>query len=286
LADLRAGAETTVCVLANNHVTDFGPRGVLSTLRRTANAGLLTVGAGADIQAARRPLRLMIRGRHVSLLAYCETEEYVGGVAATGTTPGVAPLEPDAIAADVRAARAEGDDVWVFLHWGREFLRCPSPQERDWALRFVAAGATLIVGTHSHVPRGWETVDGASIFYGLGNFVFPPLSLIDGVTRSWDWVSQAGMFICGELQGVEWEWRPDVCHVSSSGCPERMTNSARARWLARWQAQSRQFGSRYAAMYPRIQRCETVSYVGRRMLTMTWQERTYFLRRLLRRTRA
>ena len=55
LADLRAGAETTVCVLANNHVTDFGPRGVLSTLRRTANAGLLTVGAGADIQAARRP---------------------------------------------------------------------------------------------------------------------------------------------------------------------------------------------------------------------------------------
>jgi len=50
-----AAAAPDACVLANNHVLDFGPRGLGDTLDHLASAGLRSAGAGHDEQAAWRP---------------------------------------------------------------------------------------------------------------------------------------------------------------------------------------------------------------------------------------
>ncbi|MEV5442254.1 CapA family protein, partial [Streptomyces sp. NPDC052644] len=50
-----AAARPDVCVLANNHVLDFGREGLLDTLDALHAAGLRTAGAGRDAAEARRP---------------------------------------------------------------------------------------------------------------------------------------------------------------------------------------------------------------------------------------
>lgn len=48
-------ARPDVCVLANNHILDFGRRGLAETLEALAYAGIASAGAGHDAHAARQP---------------------------------------------------------------------------------------------------------------------------------------------------------------------------------------------------------------------------------------
>lgn len=43
--------------------------------------------------------------------------------------------------------------------------------ERPLARAAIAAGASVVVGHHSHILRGIELIDGKPVFHGLGNFV-------------------------------------------------------------------------------------------------------------------
>jgi len=115
-----AVANKTVCVMANNHVTDFGPESVLATLRAVTEGGLLALGAGATLEEARKPVVLDIAGRHIGLLAYADTRPHVGAMAASDRDPGVAPLDSKIVLEDVRRLARSVDDLWLFLHWGRE----------------------------------------------------------------------------------------------------------------------------------------------------------------------
>ena len=54
---------------------------------------------------------------------------------------------------------------------GEEFLSIPSPIERKIARAIVDAGASVVVGHHSHVLRDVEIYRGAVIAYSLGNFI-------------------------------------------------------------------------------------------------------------------
>ena len=52
--DCLIAGRPDVCVLANNHVLDFGQTGLDETLRTLDRAGVRTVGAGRDLAAARQ----------------------------------------------------------------------------------------------------------------------------------------------------------------------------------------------------------------------------------------
>src|SRR5690606_31723745 len=54
-------ARPDVCVLANNHVLDFGRSGLAETLDTLAGAGLATAGAGSDLDQAREPASVPLR---------------------------------------------------------------------------------------------------------------------------------------------------------------------------------------------------------------------------------
>ena len=57
-------------------------------------------------------------------------------------------------------------------HAGVENINIPIPEWRDIYKSFVDFGADVIIGTHPHVPQGWETYNDKPIFYSLGNFCF------------------------------------------------------------------------------------------------------------------
>jgi poly-gamma-glutamate synthesis protein (capsule biosynthesis protein) len=74
------------------------------------------------------------------------------------------------------AARPDIDAVIATPHFGNEYQPSASPQQRALAHALVDAGALAVLGSHPHVPQGWEArplSDGrtALIVYSLGNFV-------------------------------------------------------------------------------------------------------------------
>lgn len=166
--------------LANNHSLDFGTDALSETARLLDQAGILHPGAGADEAAAHRPARLTAGGLRLAFLAYVNVPVERGGFStaswrARGDRAGVAWAEPQRIADDVAAARADADLVIVLLHSGYEGQQTTNAAQRASAHAAIDAGAALVIGAHPHVLQGAERYHGGLIAYSLGNFVFDGL---------------------------------------------------------------------------------------------------------------
>jgi len=166
----RAGAR--VVSLANNHVMDCGERGLARTLETCRNAGLEVVGAGATLEAARRPARFVAAGRRVAVLGYFSGKD--GAASATGW--GFAPLERGAVTEDVAAARAAADIVVVSVHWGSMYVDFPPPRVMEWAETFESLGVDLVLGHHPHVLQGYRRRGRTLTLFSLGDAVLDPAS--------------------------------------------------------------------------------------------------------------
>jgi poly-gamma-glutamate synthesis protein (capsule biosynthesis protein) len=154
--------------LANNHLMDFGPDGLRSTLATLAGSGIASAGAGPDLSAARTDVVLTAKRQRLGFLAACDDQ----GGRATPNQPGVAPIEPRLLPGAVRRLREQVDYVVVALHTGIEFTNYPEPFFARLAHRLVDAGAAVVVGHHPHVPQGVERHGKGLIAYSLGDFLF------------------------------------------------------------------------------------------------------------------
>ena len=159
-----------VLTLANNHMGDFGHRGVLDTIDTLQAAGLKSTGAGIDITQAREPAIVEIDGLKIALLAYSNTfpKEFY----ATPTRPGTAPGYPSYFVSDIKKARKRAEVVIVSFHWGGEALTTPKDYQQDLGRQAIEAGAQIVIGHHPHVLQGVEFYRDGVIYYSLGNFAF------------------------------------------------------------------------------------------------------------------
>jgi poly-gamma-glutamate synthesis protein (capsule biosynthesis protein) len=160
----------TDCVtLANNHALDYGVDALLDTLDHLAAAGIATVGAGADLDQARRPAMLTAGGLRVAVLG---VTDHPADFAAGPGRPGVAFADlgrgvPDWLAGLVREAGAQADVTLVTPHWGPNMTSAPVRHVRRAAAALVEAGATLVAGHSAHVPHGVA----GPVLYDLGDFL-------------------------------------------------------------------------------------------------------------------
>lgn len=72
--------------------------------------------------------------------------------------------------------RSDIDALVILPHWGSEYTHTPGSEQREFARKYIDAGATAVIGSHPHVLQPWEkyiSKDGreALILYSLGNFV-------------------------------------------------------------------------------------------------------------------
>jgi poly-gamma-glutamate synthesis protein (capsule biosynthesis protein) len=166
-----------VVTLANNHVRDYGERGVLDTLKICEKNGIATVGAGATHMEARKPLIVSAKGRRVAFLNAAEQEFSNAGP----TRAGANPLDLVDMVRDLHAVRRLADHVVLILHGGLEMTHYPSPESVK-LMRFLAEqGATAVIRHHAHVVQGCEVWKNVPICYGLGNLLFDlPTRVNDG----------------------------------------------------------------------------------------------------------
>jgi len=175
---LRA-AGIDCCVLANNHVLDWGSRGLLETLDSLHGAGIATTGAGRSAEEAERPAVLRAGGTRVLVFGFgSPTSGIPPDWAATPRRPGVrvlpdlSPASAKEVAAQVRGWRQTGDRVVASLHWGGNWGYEVPLEHRAFAHRLVdEAGVDVVHGHSSHHPKGIEVYGGRLVLYGCGDFL-------------------------------------------------------------------------------------------------------------------
>jgi poly-gamma-glutamate capsule biosynthesis protein CapA/YwtB (metallophosphatase superfamily) len=156
------------CVtMANNHALDYGVDALADTLDHLAGAGIVAVGAGADLDQARRPAVLAAGGLRLAVLG---VTDHPADFAAGPDRPGVAFADlgrqvPDWLLDTVRAADAEA--TLVTPHWGPNMTTEPVRHVRRAAAALVDAGATLVAGHSAHLPHGVA----GRVLYDLGDFL-------------------------------------------------------------------------------------------------------------------
>lgn len=168
------------CVLANNHVLDWGRAGLSETLATLRQAGLGHAGAGADASEAVAPAVLPVSGKgRVLVFAFGDESSGVPADWAAGPGhPGVNLLPDlsdgtvDAIAAQVAQHRQPDDLVVASLHWGGNWgYAVPARQQRFARALIDRAGVQLLHGHSSHHVKGIEVYRGHLILYGCGDLL-------------------------------------------------------------------------------------------------------------------
>jgi poly-gamma-glutamate synthesis protein (capsule biosynthesis protein) len=172
-------AHTDCCVLANNHVLDWGPDGLVETLQTLHGAGLRTAGAGRHRDEAQAPAVLERGATRVLVFALGTPDSGIPpSWEAQATRPGVDVLvelserSAERLAERIRAHRRPGDLVIVSIHWGGNWgFRVP-PQQTRFAHALMASGVVdLVHGHSSHHPKAIEVRRGKAILYGCGDFI-------------------------------------------------------------------------------------------------------------------
>ncbi len=167
------------CVVANNHVLDWGHEGLFETLTTLEKSGIRTAGAGRDRQQAWMVTPFESPAGRLLLFACAHGSSGVPeSWAAMTDRPGVALLPDlsmetvDAVVAHCRAARREGDRVVVSIHWGGNWGYDIPRAHVAFAHALIDSGVVdLIHGHSSHHPLGIELYRNRLVLYGCGDLL-------------------------------------------------------------------------------------------------------------------
>jgi poly-gamma-glutamate synthesis protein (capsule biosynthesis protein) len=176
---LRAGG-IDCCVLANNHVLDWGYAGLAETLATLQGLGVGPCGAGRDERQAQAPAVLAAPGGgRIVVLAFGHPSSGIPPAwMARADRPGVHLIRSlsraavDAVASLVAAVRRAGDVIVVSVHWGGNWgYAIPAEQIRFAHGLIDVAGVDIVHGHSSHHVKGIEVYRGRPILYGCGDFI-------------------------------------------------------------------------------------------------------------------
>ena len=162
--------------VANNHAMDCGAQGLSDTVAALESQGIHAVGAAMSLGDAQQPV-LVDDGQGGQ--AWFLARNVIGPplTFAGPTQAGTAKLERDELLAAVKALAQRPEPTIVSLHWGierRQDLPVAEPEawQRRLARELVDAGASLVLGAHTHAVGRFEERGRGLIAYSLGNFAF------------------------------------------------------------------------------------------------------------------
>ena len=181
LASIRSNG-IEVANMGNNHSGDFGKEALVDGRAQLLANDIAPVGAGKDLDEAGEAAIFWVKGWKIAVIGF-------GGVApstswyATHDNPGMrSGDDTDQMVEAVTAASEVADIVIVTIHWGVELDTKPRADDIERANAMIEAGADIIFGHHPHRMQPLEMVDGAAVFWSLGNFVWPQNSIPSATT--------------------------------------------------------------------------------------------------------
>lgn len=168
------------CVLANNHVLDWGEAGLIETLETLEAVDIRMAGAGRNQAQAEAPAIMEVPGKgRVLIFSFGDVSSGVPpSWTASETRPGInlipnlSTATAERIAKRVRAMRQPGDVAVISIHWGGNWGYPVPSRQRTFAHALIdGGGADILHGHSSHHPKGIEVYRNRPILYGCGDFL-------------------------------------------------------------------------------------------------------------------
>jgi poly-gamma-glutamate synthesis protein (capsule biosynthesis protein) len=167
------------CVLANNHVIDWGYQGLAETLDALKKANVKSSGAGMNLEEAQRPAVMETsKGRVIVFSLGSTTSGIPPSWAASENRPGVNLLKDfsdetvSSIGEQVQKTKQANDVVIASIHWGANWGYEIPREQTEFAHRLTdQASIDVIHGHSSHHVKGIEVYRDKLILYSCGDFL-------------------------------------------------------------------------------------------------------------------
>ncbi len=192
-----ASGTTRFASVANNHILDFGPEGLVDTLGALREAGIAHGGAGENALAAWQPTVITtgtgVRVGFLALADHCGCLQ-MGQWVAGRTQPGIAWVNlsggpRESLLTRVAALDSAVDVLVLSIHSGPNYLPDGPPSwMRGLAEALVEAGADVVWSHSPHHVLPLEQIRGRHVIYGTGG-------LIDDYTQRPEFRNDLGMVV-------------------------------------------------------------------------------------------
>ena len=257
----------THCSLSNNHIFDFGEKGLDDTIKALEDAGLEYTGIGANYEDSRKNLVLEKNGETVCIISVCEHEYSY----ARPDRMGARPYDIYDTPADIREAKSKYDKVVVIFHGGKEHCRYPSPRLLKTCRALVDNGADVVLCQHSHCIGCHEIYNGSHILYGQGNFHFV------GFRNEPGWPTGMAVTYDTETGGLDFTFcamndkgielaKGELKETLAKEFDERNEQLKNGQWLKGWHDfcmdVKRQYINQFKDVFASCDPCEYYNYVG------------------------
>ena len=164
-----------VVSLANNHAMDCGVEGLDAMIKTLSELGIKYVGAGKNLEEAKRPVIIETGDKTISIIAFQLKDVqkpwcyYPSG----DKSSGIFYTSMKDLLLYIKELKKLYDFLILMPHWGEEHQYLPSNLFKEYARRMLEAGADCIIGSHPHIINPVVSFSGKKCYFSLGNFLFP-----------------------------------------------------------------------------------------------------------------
>ncbi|MBD2578115.1 CapA family protein [Oscillatoria sp. FACHB-1406] len=179
IVDAAKKAGFNILTTANNHALDKGEIGVLNTIKNIRSRGVASTGTASSPQEAQKILIVTKNQISMAILAYSFSTN--GIPIPQGKNYLVSLIDKAKILKDIARAKQQGADVVaIALHFGEEYQRHPTDEQKQLVKTLIQGGADIILGSHPHVVQPYQILnvvgrDGKPrkgvVIYSMGNFI-------------------------------------------------------------------------------------------------------------------
>jgi len=206
-------ANIDCCVLANNHVLDWGQKGLLETLETLESVKIKYAGAGRNSLEANAPSIIPVMGKgRILVFSYgLPSSGIPNDWKATADSPGLniltdlLPETIEHIGSEIAKFKHPGDLVVTSIHWGANWGYEIPEAHKTFAHNLIDhANVDIIHGHSSHHVQGIEIFKNKPIIYGCGDF----LNDYEGISGHESYRDDLGLMYFVK-------WNPKKAHLES-----------------------------------------------------------------------
>jgi len=159
----------------NNHCLDRALAGLLETRSIIKQKNLQVIGTFQDAAEPRYKIQ-DINGIKVGILSYtygCNMNE--NRLTDEERSAHLNLIDKNKIETEIKTLKPKADIIVVLIHWGAEYNRSATDEQKKLAESMFSWGADIILGSHPHVVEPSETIetdgDTKYLIYSMGNFL-------------------------------------------------------------------------------------------------------------------
>lgn len=164
-----------ILVTANNHSADRGRDGIIRTIEELEKWQLEYIGTSRGEK--RDYIIKEVKGIKIGILSYTFGLNGLESLLTPEELQNMVNLiDAERISTSISEARMNGAEVIiVYLHWGHEYHRDASDEQRSLAAFLSENGADLILGSHPHVVQEMDSINvkgkDIPVVYSMGNLL-------------------------------------------------------------------------------------------------------------------